>query len=80
MLPADKWFGLVEGPHLASRKPDNGITTGSIPGHASGDSNAQQSAATQTAPAPAAAPASAVAPPQVPSAPITGAPSGSANP
>ncbi len=79
MLPADKWFGLVEGPHLASRKADNGITTGSIADHA-GEGKVPLPAATQTVPAPAAAPASAVAPPQVPSAPPTGAPSGSANP
>ena len=34
MLPAGKWFGLVNGPHVASRKADEprGITTGSIGG------------------------------------------------
>jgi membrane-bound metal-dependent hydrolase YbcI (DUF457 family) len=83
MLPADKWFGLVEAPHFASRKPDAAITTGSIAGHASGDSNAPQPAATQHDPAaaPGAAPAAAVVPPALSAPPTaTGAPSGSANP
>jgi hypothetical protein len=32
LLPVDKWFGIVEGPHLASRKAAaDGLTTGSIP-------------------------------------------------
>jgi hypothetical protein len=36
LLPTDKWFGIVETPHLASRKEEKGaaIVTGSIPGHA----------------------------------------------
>ncbi len=80
MLPADKWFGLVEGPHFASRKTDTAITTGSIAGHA-GDSKAPQ-AAVQPAPAGAAAqtPAAAVASPAPSASSATGAPSGSANP
>jgi len=36
LLPADKWFGLVETPHLARRKEENGVgvVTGSIHGQA----------------------------------------------
>ena len=36
LLPTDKWFGLVETPHFASRKEENGvgIVTGSIQGKA----------------------------------------------
>ena len=36
LLPTDKWFGLVETPHFASRKEENGvgIVTGSIQGQA----------------------------------------------
>ncbi|MBS0232623.1 MAG: metal-dependent hydrolase [Proteobacteria bacterium] len=34
LLPTDKWFGIVETPHFASRKDDapNAIMTGAIPG------------------------------------------------
>ena len=36
LLPTDKWFGLIETPHFASRKEENGvgIMTGSIQGQA----------------------------------------------
>jgi hypothetical protein len=36
LLPTDKWFGLIETPHFASRKEENGvgIVTGSIQGQA----------------------------------------------
>ena len=36
LLPTDKWFGIVETPHFASRKEEKGagIVTGSIPGQA----------------------------------------------
>ena len=36
LLPTDKWFGLIETPHFASRKEENGvgIVTGSIQGKA----------------------------------------------
>ena len=40
LLPTDKWFGLVETPHFASRNEESGagVVTGSIHGQAGGDS------------------------------------------
>jgi len=40
LLPTDKWFGLVETPHFASRNEESGagVVTGSIHGRAGGDS------------------------------------------
>ncbi|MET0406777.1 MAG: metal-dependent hydrolase [Hyphomicrobium sp.] len=39
MLPSDKWFGLIEGPHFVARKQDAGenVTTGSIANHPGSD-------------------------------------------
>jgi membrane-bound metal-dependent hydrolase YbcI (DUF457 family) len=80
LLPTDKWFGIVETPHFASRTPEsNGVTTGSIGGRAGGTTVAP--AAVQSAPVAEPAPAPAVAPQLSPkSTAATGAPSGSASP
>jgi hypothetical protein len=91
LLPTDKWFGIVETPHFASRKKgsDNSIMTGSIAGHG-GESAA--SSGTSSTPAAESAPAGmpASAPPDAPqshpqtvtapTAATTDAPTGSANP
>ncbi|WP_291164843.1 metal-dependent hydrolase [Hyphomicrobium sp.] len=73
MLPTDKWFGIVQGPHFASSKPDSesGITTSSIGEHSVGHAGeakdtaapiAQPQPAAEAAPLPAPAPASDVLP------------------
>lgn len=69
MLPTDKWFGIVEAPHFANRRPDtaSGITTSSIGEH-SGEAKAEP-ATVQPQPAAEAAPV-----------PVTDVPTRSANP
>ena len=80
LLPTDKWFGIVETPHFASRKQDSGITTGSIAGHAGAAKAPGLPRYNKPAPATEAAPAPAVVSRPVPPATTTDAPSGSANP
>jgi len=81
LLPTDKWFGIVEGPHFASRKPDaaNGITTSSISDHAGAPpTNGDQPEAAKIAPETVAPEPTAEAAPAAP--PVTDAPSRSENP
>jgi hypothetical protein len=80
LLPTDKWFGIVETPHFASRKQDSVITTGSIAGHAGATKAPGPAAVQQPAPATEVAPPSVVVSRPVPPATTTDAPSGSANP
>lgn len=89
LLPTGKWFGVLEGPHFASRKPaaDESVTTGSIGSRTPGGTGAA-AAHSETPKAPSAAgeapqppPASQLAPAAPPApAPATGGPSGSASP
>lgn len=62
LLPTDKWFGLVETPHFASRRQeaDNAMTTGSIPGHSTAG------AAAPNAPAPSEAGSKTTSPAMLP--------------
>lgn len=69
LLPAGKWFGVIETPHLANRKDgtDAGVVTGSISkqaGSATGDAAPQPEATPppDRAPAPASAPGGSAAP------------------
>ncbi|MBN9246290.1 MAG: metal-dependent hydrolase [Hyphomicrobium sp.] len=81
LLPTDKWFGIVEGPHFASRKPDaaKDITTSSIGDHAGApQANSAQPEAAKTAPEDVAPKPAAEAVPEA--APVTDAPPRSANP
>lgn len=88
LLPTGKWFGVLEGPHFASRKPaEESVTTGSIGSRTPGGTGAA-AAHSETPKAPSAAgeapqppPASQLAPAAPPApAPATGGPSGSASP
>jgi hypothetical protein len=85
LLPTDKWFGIVETPHFAARKPDSGsgVMTGSIPSPLKdGQTTPEETrslppaTAVQAAPQGAAAPLSSSATTLGP----TRAPSGSASP
>lgn len=93
LLPAGKWFGVVDGPHFASRKQGagEGVTTGSIvnqpavgqkmPPASAGSippSGHQGQATVSPVPAPDIPAASSVRPEAAPAA--TGAPSGNASP
>lgn len=88
LLPTGKWFGIVEGPHFASRRlaPGDTMTTGSIASKPtsgtgaaadhSGAPQAQGGAGEATTPLPASQTPAAVSSPSA----VTGAPSGSASP
>jgi len=89
LLPTGKWFGVLEGPHFASRKPAAGesVTTGSIGSQTPGGTGAAAHSETSKASSGAGEaalppPASQLAPAAPPApAPVTGGgPSGSASP
>lgn len=92
LLPQEKWFGIVETPHFASRQTNaaEGITTGSLSGHAGSQETMPaantvpapgRSDAGQAAPLPATTSQhSAVKTPEDPTGATAGAPRGSANP
>jgi len=93
LFPQDKWFGIVDTPHFASRKPGagagEGMTTGSIADHPDGT---EKTPPATTAPVPAATGAGQAPSPATPSQPsaaqmpesqpaaTAGGPSGSAAP
>jgi hypothetical protein len=73
LLPTDKWFGLIETPHFASRKQNAGeaITTGSIADH---PTNAEKTPPAITVPVPAARGPEQVNPPAETAQPVEAAP------